>query len=551
MRVRIMGWWRHATGPWVSSRRETRAGVESVPRQIRNDPISTPAAEAPTRPRFTPSYTTVEGSAHLEAPVQLRLGLQEHAAANLRRHVLRALRRFVVLVVADLASFYVMRELLRAVRDEAVLGQAIAAPLQGALARGILNGWQYAAALFVALFVTGNYGRGDQRRDPRRLFFASALATALPLWMTIWTRGLEPVMVQYAITTVLVWAGLVAERTVIDRIVARLRPMYRNAAATLFVGPAEQCRAAMESEPFAVGGECFPVGFVDVHAPPAGDSLGGVADFRALLHRSRAEVVVICGYLTDVRFREVVDASLEAESQVLSIPRSNAIAGVQPQLMWRRGEPLIELTAPTLKGWQVFVKRMIDLVGAGVGLVVLSPLLAVVAAAVKVESPGPVFFTQERVGRGGRRFRIIKFRTMVDGAEKRRDELFSRSVYSDARLFKIPDDPRMTRLGRWLRKTSIDELPQLVNVLWGEMSLVGPRPPLPSEVAFYQEHHYARFDVKPGITGPWQVQGRNQVTDFEQVVSLETSYIREWSLLSDLAILLRTVWVVAQMRGAH
>jgi lipopolysaccharide/colanic/teichoic acid biosynthesis glycosyltransferase len=178
-------------------------------------------------------------------------------------------------------------------------------------------------------------------------------------------------------------------------------------------------------------------------------------------------------------------------------------------------------------------------------------LLAVVAAAVKLESPGPVFFTQERVGRGGRRFRIIKFRTMVDGAEKRRDELLSRSVYSDARLFKVPNDPRMTRVGRWLRRTSIDELPQLFNVLRGEMSLVGPRPPLPSEVAFYQEHHYARFDVKPGITGPWQVQGRNQVTDFEQVVSLETTYIREWSLLSDLNILVRTVWVVAQMRGAH
>jgi exopolysaccharide biosynthesis polyprenyl glycosylphosphotransferase len=260
---------------------------------------------------------------------------------------------------------------------------------------------------------------------------------------------------------------------------------------------------------------------------------------------------VICGYLPDVRFREVVDASLAAESQVLSIPRSNTVAGVQPNLVWRRGQPLIELTAPSLKAWQVSVKRVIDAIGSAVGLVILSPLFALVAAAVKLESPGPVFFTQERVGRGGRRFRIIKFRTMIDGAEKWRDELLSRSVYSDARLFKVPNDPRMTRLGRWLRRTSIDEIPQLFNVLRGEMSLVGPRPPLPSEVEFYEEHHYARFDVKPGITGPWQVQGRNQVTDFEQVVSLETEYIREWSLLSDLGILMRTVWAVAQMRGAH
>src|SRR4029077_5208817 len=169
---------------------------------------------------------------------------------------------------------------------------------------------------------------------------------------------------------------------------------YGTARPTVFVGPAEQCRAAIESEPFAVGGECLPVGFVDAHGPPAADSLGSVADFRSLLHRSGAEVVVICGYLADARFREVVRASLGPESQVLSIPRSNAIAGVQPTLMWRRGEPLIELTAPTLKGWQVFLKRVIDRAGAGVGLVVISPLLALVAAAVKLESRGPVFFTQ-------------------------------------------------------------------------------------------------------------------------------------------------------------
>jgi lipopolysaccharide/colanic/teichoic acid biosynthesis glycosyltransferase len=140
---------------------------------------------------------------------------------------------------------------------------------------------------------------------------------------------------------------------------------------------------------------------------------------------------------------------------------------------------------------------------------------------------------------------------MVDGAEARRDELLSQSVYGDARLFKVPSDPRMTRLGRWLRRTSLDELPQLINVLRGEMSLVGPRPPLPSEVALYEAHHYARFDVRPGITGPWQVGGRNEVTDFESVVALESEYIRNWSLVSDLVILLRTIPAVVGMSGAH
>jgi exopolysaccharide biosynthesis polyprenyl glycosylphosphotransferase len=524
--------------------------VETVPREVTMHAASA-ASEAAARIPFVPTYTPVEPSAaervERDTTVRVRLGLQQRAAANLRLHMWRAVRRFLVLVLGDLGSFYLMRELMRGLRGIDVL----AGPLSTTLPRNILNGWQYAAALFVALFVTGNYGRGDQRRDPRRLFLACALATALPLWMTIWTRGLEPVMLQYAITTLLVWAGLTIERQAIDKVIERIHPRYRNAAATLFVGPAEQCREAIDSPGFAIGGECGPVGFVDVRSPPASDALGHIADFRSLLDRAGAEVVVICGYLPDGRFREVVDASLEAESQVLSVPRSNAIAGVQPTLVWRRGQPLIELTAPTLKAWQVFVKRAMDVVGAVVGLVVLSPLFALVAAAVKLETTGPVFFTQERVGRGGRRFRIIKFRTMVNGAEKRRDELLARSVYSDPRLFKVPNDPRITRLGRWLRHTSMDELPQLVNVLRGEMSLVGPRPPLPSEVELYEEHHYARFDVKPGITGPWQVQGRNEVTDFERVVALETNYVREWSLLSDLDILVRTVWVVAKMRGAH
>jgi lipopolysaccharide/colanic/teichoic acid biosynthesis glycosyltransferase len=255
--------------------------------------------------------------------------------------------------------------------------------------------------------------------------------------------------------------------------------------------------------------------------------------------------------VTDKQFQDVVDAALAGGCQLLSVPREVELAGVHPNTVWRRGQALVQLTAPSLHGPQLIAKRAVDLVGATIGLILATPLLAVLAVLIKLGSRGPVFFTQERVGRGSRLFKIIKLRTMVDGAEAKRDQLLSQSVYRDPRLFKVPSDPRMTRLGRWLRRTSLDELPQLVNVLRGEMSLVGPRPPLPSEVVLYEAHHYARFDVKPGITGPWQVAGRNQITDFERVIALETRYIREWSLLSDLGILLRTVRVVAQMRGAH
>ena len=269
-----------------------------------------------------------------------------------------------------------------------------------------------------------------------------------------------------------------------------------------------------------------------------------------LLAASGAHVVVVCGYLSDKQFHELVDTALAGGCQVLSVPRSVKIAGVHPTTVWRRGQPLVELTAPSLKGWQLAVKRVVDLTGSVVGLIILSPVFAVIAALVKLESPGPAFFTQERVGRGGRWFRIIKFRTMVDGAERHRDELLSQSLYRDARLFKLSSDPRTTRLGRWLRRTSLDELPQLVNVLRGDMSLVGPRPPLPSEVDLYEAHHYARFDAKPGMTGPWQVAGRNDVTDFEQVIALETAYVRGWSVWLDAKLILRTVPVVFGRRGA-
>src|SRR5213596_2119787 len=426
--------------------------METVPREVMTELSSGGAPGATAHLHFKPVYGPIEfaPSLHLEAPLRVRLGLQQRAVTNLHNHVLRAVRRFAVLLVADLAAFYVMREVVRTVRDYAWFGDSLAGQLEGILPHGIINGWQYAVALFVALFLTGNYGRGDQRRDTRQLFIACALATALPLWMTIWTRGLQPVLLQYAVTTGLVWAALAVERRVIDRIVARFFPMYRNAAPTLFVGPADVCRDAIASRAFADGGECRPVGFVDTHFPPASDALGHAEHFRALLHRTGAEAVVVAGYLPDNRFREVVDASLEAEAQLLSVPRSIAIAGVQPDLVRRHGQPLIALTAPSLKGSQFAVKRVIDVLGSFFGLLVAGPVMLAIALAIKLDSPGPVFFGQMRVGLGGRRFRMLKFRTMRNGADAQKGSVAHLNHTGDSRLFKIPNDPRVTRLGRVL-----------------------------------------------------------------------------------------------------
>ena len=195
-------------------------------------------------------------------------------------------------------------------------------------------------------------------------------------------------------------------------------------------------------------------------------------------------------------------------------------------------------------------KRGVDVVGAVLGLVLAAPIMLVVAILLKLSSRGPIIFAQERCGLAGRRFRFFKFRTMIDGAEDHRASLSHLNEMSGP-VFKIARDPRITRVGALLRKTSLDELPQLWNVLRGEMSLVGPRPPLPEEVARYDARQFQRLGVVPGITGLWQVSGRSCINDFETWLELDLAYVRRWSLWLDFRILAKTIVVVISARGAQ
>ncbi len=391
-------------------------GVEPKPFHMTDSQVSTAPADAVAAAWGGAARTP---GAEPPRPGHVRLGLQQRAPVNLKRHLSRAVRRFVILLIADLASFYVMRALLRAVRDDRVLGDWLAGPISTALPKGILNGWQLAAALLVGLLVTGNYGPGDQRRSPRRLFLGCALATALPLWMTLWTKGLEVVTLEYLLIVVLVWAGLLVERLLLDRAITWAAPRRNATIATLFVGPAEHCRAAVQSTVFGSGTEHRIVGFVDTHLPPAADALGHIVEFAGVMHDTACETVVMCGYLPDSSFHNIVDAALGAGCQVLSVPRAMEIAGVAPVFVRRHGERLIELTAPSLKGQDLAIKRVVDVVGATLGLVLTAPVMALIAAAIKLDSPGPVFFGQTRVGLGGQQFRMLKFRTMRQGGGRR------------------------------------------------------------------------------------------------------------------------------------
>jgi lipopolysaccharide/colanic/teichoic acid biosynthesis glycosyltransferase len=193
-------------------------------------------------------------------------------------------------------------------------------------------------------------------------------------------------------------------------------------------------------------------------------------------------------------------------------------------------------------------KRLIDLVLAGAALLVIWPLLAVLGLVVRVSSAGPALFRQERIGRGTRPFTMLKLRTMVDGADRLVAGLLENSG-ADQRFYKFQDDPRITGVGRWLRRWSLDELPQLWNVVRGDMSLVGPRPALGSEVEAYASWQLGRLAVRPGLTGPWQVSGRSEV-NFDDCVRLDLSYIETWSLRGDLIILAKTIPAVLGRRGA-
>ncbi len=467
---------------------------------------------------------------------------------TLRRHVGRVARRFVALGVADLATFWLLREAYRLIINNAVLGTAVARVVRDILPSGYLNGWQFAAALLIGLVVTGNYGPGDSRRDVGRLCGGAALATGLTLWASLWTRGVAVVLPQMLITAVGVSFALIAERLWLNRFVGRLQ-LQRRAERLLFIGTPADCEEAKTSPAFTYPGEFRAAGELNVGTLLDSGSAAALQTVRHSISRLHVDTVVVCGGIPDTVLQTIVDAARMNGCRLQATSHTWDVAGVDPLLVWQHGEPVVELTTPSVRAPQLVLKRIVDILGALTGLVVLSPVLLVVATLVRLDSRGPVFFASERWGRGGRRIRIWKFRTMIDGAHDLLDsDPAMRRQFADNA--KIAQDPRVTRVGGWLRRWSIDELPQLYNVLRGEMSLVGPRPKLPGEEGRYQALFEIVLSVPPGLTGLWQVSGRNSLS-YEERIALDVDYVRRCSLWLDLRLLIQTLPVVVRGLGAH
>jgi exopolysaccharide biosynthesis polyprenyl glycosylphosphotransferase len=386
----------------------------------------------------------------------------------------------------------------------------------------------------------------------RRIIVAISLIVSATVMVSFWSRASFS-----RLWMLLSWGlGLVLALSV-RRLwhwrVRRIRLKGRLTFRTLIVGAnLEAERLAVTMQTRELGFQ--PVGFVagGLDELRLGDQriLGPVARIRELIRETKADCLFVA-------------SSAVTPEDVVQIMKARRLENVEvrftanlPTVLSSRLAPqsiggvmTLSVNVLQLTRMQAAAKRACDVAISALGLLALLPLFAVVALAIKATSPGPVIFRQERIGLRGRPFTLLKFRTMVAGADQLLDELRDRNE-ADGPLFKLRQDPRVTRVGALLRRYSVDELPQLWNVLRGEMSLVGPRPPLACEVALYEEWQLDRLEVRPGITGLWQVSGRSELS-FEDYVRLDLFYVENWSIAYDLFILSKTVPLLVSARGAY
>jgi exopolysaccharide biosynthesis polyprenyl glycosylphosphotransferase len=279
--------------------------------------------------------------------------------------------------------------------------------------------------------------------------------------------------------------------------------------------------------------------------------VGGLHDLAGHVRRGRYRIVAVTAdsYWTPARLRQLAWDLEGSDAEMVVAPVLMEIAGPRVHVTGVLGMPMLRVAAPVFTGTRRMVKELVDRLGALCLILLFSPLIAVIALAVAVDSRGGVWYAQRRVGKDGREFTILKFRTMVRNAHALRTELVSANEGAGL-LFKMRADPRVTRVGRVLRRWSVDELPQLFNVLAGSMSLVGPRPPLPAETARYGPDVRRRLLVKPGVTGLWQVSGRSDLS-WDEAVRLDLRYVEDWSLALDAVILWKTLRAVVSGAGAY
>jgi len=346
------------------------------------------------------------------------------------------------------------------------------------------------------------------------------------------------------------FALVAMSRVVIGHLDAWLKGSGIGLKKALFVGYNPEVERLVRALSVPSSG-CRVVGYVGEERPGALSVwLGPKERLVELLQSSSAdEVYVLDSYFTQEELLEVSGWCDKLDTDLRIIPTLYMVMAKNAAVDEIAGIPTILVKKGGISGWDRILKEAEDYILSILILILLMPFMALTALIVVLDSPGPVFFRQVRVGKNGRHFRMFKFRSMVVDAEKVKERLMAANE-AQGPIFKMKDDPRITNVGKFIRRTSIDELPQLINVIRGEMSLVGPRPPLPDEVSQYEEWQKERLAALPGITGLWQVSGRHALS-FDEMVKWDIYYIRNWSLLLDMKILIKTLPAVIFTKGAY
>ncbi len=463
-----------------------------------------------------------------------------------------------------LASFYVLRRLLSIVILLVVDALALLGGL--AIASYWLSGSQQAGELlyhapplvvvWLAIFAAhGLYDRAASRRNPATLLGADLIGSGLLVFVTV----IYPRLIGEALYSGLkLKVGEVLFGLLLAFLIgAGLRLLYEEGAKllhrqelglvpTLFIGEDEARKRVHRAVKRAPVSTCICVG--ELPTAPGGIDLRAL---RSKLDQTRAKQVIVAGaeHFSEEKFIEFLRACRLRRVEVKLVPSAVTLLGCTATLSQEVGTPLLRVGYPTLDGPQRTIKRLLDMISASGALVALSPLFLAMALAVRATSPGPILFRQKRVGVDEKAFTFYKIRSMYEDAERRQEELEALNE-ADGAVFKMKNDPRVTPVGRFLRRWSLDELPQLINVLKGEMSLVGPRPLPVRDFERMEEKHKRRLGAIPGMTGYWQTSGRSDLS-FEDMVRLDLYYIENWSLSLDVKITFKTLRVVLYHSGAY
>jgi len=402
------------------------------------------------------------------------------------------------------------------------------------------------AVLFILLALNeGLYNKVGSIIEEELMILAKASVCSMALVLISAWRQTQPIAAMTA--AVVSCAGLLLFRQFrTRRWNSHFGPPEPRNVLVIGAGPIAQAVArALRDDPFHAA---TVVGFLDDHRPRSPQVLGRIADLDWLARAQFIDEVILAVTDEPTVLRDVAEVALRNHLDIRAVP--GLPAGLWPEAGVERlgGIPMITLHRESLPSVTLLLKRLLDVTGALAGLAVIAPVMAALALLIRLDSPGPIFYAAQRAGTKGRPFRCYKLRSMTTDADQRKEKLRDRNQ-REGPIFKIADDPRITRFGRFLRRYSLDELPQLWNVLRGEMSLVGPRPHPVDEVNHYQLHHYRRLDMKPGITGLWQITARNSPS-FELNMHLDLIYIENWNLALDFRILVSTIHVLFAPEGA-